>query len=102
MKRKVVKQVDSEALVAIDDTNDDGKIYAFWSSNDNYSVIVKSNETGYYTDWLFTDRMQEEIYGPYSTLHTLLRALLAGGYEVYEFDDEIDFTIWIRDMYSSL
>jgi len=100
MKRKVVKQ--SEALVAIDDTNDDEKIYAFWSSNDNYSIIIRSSDVGYYTTWLFADQIQEDCYGPYNTLHTMLESLLADGHEVYEFSGESEYADWIINMNNSL
>ena len=102
MKKKVVTQIENDALIAIGDTYDNGNIYAFWSKCDNYSIVVRSNDDGYYTNWLYADQMQEEYYGPYSSLHKILKAILEDGHEVFEFHDELEFIEWIREMNHSL
>jgi hypothetical protein len=102
MKKKVVTTIDNDDLVAINDTTDNENIYAFWSTNDNYAILIRNSDTGYYTNWMFADKMQEECYGPHNKLHDILQELLADGYDVFEFDSDLDFAEWVQENHSNL
>jgi len=54
----------------------------------------------YNTSPLYSD--PPEFYAHSNRLATLIEDLIMQGYDVFQFDNELDFTDWIRNIYSSL
>ena len=96
MKRKVVLEI-SENEVYINDMYNDC-ILAAYALGDGHVMIITKIDFEYRSVWLYTDQMQNYIYQG-SDIKRIVTEMIDDGLTVYQFEDEIDFSKWLEEMF---
>jgi len=95
MPRKVIKESELNCVFSENVSLD--MIYAGWVSEEGHIFIInrihQQNGMDFRTNWLFCDEMTtcyESV-----NLSDLIEELMGNGYEVFEFQDELELAKWI-------
>jgi len=107
--KKVILKTKEPSEITIDHINDD-MIYAMYHHEFGQTFVLTRDpqdlttddpsRLAYYTTQLYAD--PPEFYAHSTSLIALIEDLIGDGYEVFQFDDELDFTDWLRNVYSDL
>ena len=107
--KKVILKSKEPSEIMIDDIQYD-LIYAMYHHEFGQTFVITRDpqdlttddpdRLAYNTMPLYAD--PPEFYAHSHSLKTLIEELIRQGFEVFQFESELDFTDWIRNIYSSL
>ena len=96
MKRKVILEVSDEEI-HIDKIYDDC-ILAAYAEGDGHVMVLTTVDDEYRSVWLYTDQMQNYNYRG-TDLNEIVREMIEDGLEVLQFEEEIEFSEWLQDIF---
>lgn len=95
----MLKEWEKTKTVTTDNLDDD-KIYAAYAKEEGHIILITLISRVYRTVWLFPEQLQNHRYENESLIG-IIEYMLSDGYEIFQFEDEMDFTEWVRGVYSS-
>jgi len=96
VQRKVILEMSGDEI-HIDDMYDDC-ILAAYVEGDGHVMILTTIEDEYRSVWLYTDKMQNFNYSG-KDLKEIVKEMVEDKLEVYQFDDEIEFSDWLQEIF---
>jgi hypothetical protein len=86
-----------EDAIHIDNMFDDCILSAY-VEGDGHVMVITTVDDEYRSVWLYTDKMQNYCYSG-KDLTEIVKEMIEDGLEVFQFDDEAEFSIWLQELF---